>query len=168
VCRLLDGKVTYVHRRLWPAVLRLAEELTPARLAAIQEVHTPAGKHKVTTIPFPQWVGRDVIRAAKQLSRDQAARLLRLAPNDPVGVAESSRGVSAANASGPPPVKRAGSERQDREPARRVRARMRPPEGSAAPPPESKPPKQSPLSGERGLGGEGHEATSRASRRAGE
>jgi len=78
VCRLVDGKVTYVHRRLWPALVRLAEELNPARLAAIQEVHTPAGKHKLTTIPFPRWVPKDVVRAAKRLTRDQAARLLRL------------------------------------------------------------------------------------------
>ena len=25
VCRLLGGKITYVHRRLWPAMVRLAE-----------------------------------------------------------------------------------------------------------------------------------------------
>ncbi|MBI1825287.1 MAG: hypothetical protein HY287_06270 [Planctomycetes bacterium] len=87
VCRLIAGKVTYVHRRLWPALVRLAEEINPARLAAIEEVHTPSGKHKVITTPFPEWrdslIGRpalkDVLRAAERLSLEEAARLLRVA-----------------------------------------------------------------------------------------
>jgi hypothetical protein len=80
VCRLIGGKVTYIHRRLWPALVRLAEELDAGRLAAIQEVHTPSGKHKVHTTPFPRWVPEDVMRAARQLTREQAARLLQVAP----------------------------------------------------------------------------------------
>jgi len=80
VRRLVGGKVTYVHRRLWPALVRLADVFNPDRLAAIHEVHTPSGKHKLTTIPFPDWVPQQVMRAAKQLTRDQAARLLQLAP----------------------------------------------------------------------------------------
>ena len=28
VCRLVDGKVTYVHRRLWPALVRLSDRLS--------------------------------------------------------------------------------------------------------------------------------------------
>lgn len=40
VCRLVGGKVTYVHRRLWPALVRLAEGFDADRLAAIREVHT--------------------------------------------------------------------------------------------------------------------------------
>jgi hypothetical protein len=81
VCRLVGGKVTYVHRRLWPALVRLAEEFNAGRLAAIQEVHTPSGKHKVHTTPFPGWVPQDVMRAAKQLTREEAARLLQVAPS---------------------------------------------------------------------------------------
>jgi hypothetical protein len=81
VCRLMGGKVTYIHRRLWPALVRLAEEFNAGRLAAIQEVHTPSGKHKVNTTPFPDWVPKDVMRAAKQLTRDEAARLLQVAPS---------------------------------------------------------------------------------------
>ncbi len=79
VCRLVGGKVTYVHRRLWPALLRLAEEFDAARLAAIREVHTASGKHKVETTPFPEWVPKEVLRAAKQLTREGAARLLKVA-----------------------------------------------------------------------------------------
>ncbi len=81
VCRLLSGKVTYIHRRLWPALVRLAEEFSADRLAAIREVHTSSGKHKVTTIPFPRWVPERIIRAARRLTRDDAARLLQAAPS---------------------------------------------------------------------------------------
>ncbi len=79
VCRLVGGKVTYIHRRLWPALVRLAEEFNTARLAAVQEVHTPSGKHEVNATPFPDWVPEKVMRAARQLSREQAARLLQVA-----------------------------------------------------------------------------------------
>src|SRR3990172_7740728 len=36
VCRLVGGKVTYVHRRLWPALVRLAEELNAQPPAALE------------------------------------------------------------------------------------------------------------------------------------
>jgi hypothetical protein len=79
VCRLVGGKITYVHRRLWPALVRLAEDFDSRRLAAICEVHTPSGKHKVITTPFPEWVPKDVMRAAKRLTREEAARLMKVA-----------------------------------------------------------------------------------------
>ena len=79
VCRLVGGKVTYVHRRLWSALIRLAEEFKPAHLAAIQEVHTPSGKHKTNTTPFPLWVPPKIMQAAKQLTGEEAARLLQFA-----------------------------------------------------------------------------------------
>src|SRR5688572_5005941 len=44
VCRLVDGKITYVHRRLWPALVALAARFSRPRLAAVKEVHTAAGK----------------------------------------------------------------------------------------------------------------------------
>jgi hypothetical protein len=78
VCRLIGGKVTYIHRRLWPALVRLAEEFNPSRLAAIQEVHTSSGKHKVNTTPFPHWVPAKVMQAARRLTREEAARLLQV------------------------------------------------------------------------------------------
>ena len=63
VCRFIDGKVTYVHRRLWPALVRLAGRFDANRLAAIEEVHTPSGKHEVRTTAFPDWVTEDVKRS---------------------------------------------------------------------------------------------------------
>ena len=80
VCRLVGGKVTYVHRRLWPALVRLAERFDADRLAAIKEVHTAAGKHKVEITAFPDWVPAQVMRAAEELPSEEAASLLRVVP----------------------------------------------------------------------------------------
>jgi hypothetical protein len=80
VCRLVGGKVTYVHRRLWPALVRLAERFDADRLAAIQEVHTPSGKHEVHTTAYPDWVTEDVRRAADQLTETDATSLLPVVP----------------------------------------------------------------------------------------
>ena len=76
VCRLVGGKVTYVHRRLWPALVRLAGRFDDDRLAAIQEVHTPSGKHEVHTTTYPDWVTEDVKRAAAKLTGEEAQSAL--------------------------------------------------------------------------------------------
>ena len=69
VCRLVDGKITYVHRRMWPALVLLARRFPAERLAAVKEVHTSAGNHKVLVTPFPEWVTEDVWRAARKLPK---------------------------------------------------------------------------------------------------
>jgi hypothetical protein len=79
VCRLVGGKVTYVHRRLWPALVRLSKQFDPDRLAAIRETHTATGKHKVDVVAFPEWVPSEVSRAAANLTAKQAAEMLRIA-----------------------------------------------------------------------------------------
>ena len=75
-CRLVDGKITYVHRRLWPALVRLASRFSKHRLAAVKEVHTLTGKHKLLITPFPEWVPKEVLRIAQQLSEKKAASQL--------------------------------------------------------------------------------------------
>lgn len=72
VCRLVGGKITYVHRRLWPAIVRLANSLDKKTLAALHEEHTPSGAHRVRTIPFPRWVPPDVRHAAENISEEEA------------------------------------------------------------------------------------------------
>jgi hypothetical protein len=79
VCRLVGGKVTYVHRRLWPALVRLAGRFDANRLAALREIHTATGKHKVDTVAFPKWVPSAIRRAAARLTSEQAAEMLRKA-----------------------------------------------------------------------------------------
>ena len=66
--RLIGGKVTLIHRRLWPALVRLADRLPTERLAALHEQHTASGAHRVDEQPFPEWVPEDVMQAAMVLS----------------------------------------------------------------------------------------------------
>lgn len=77
--RLVQGKVTLVHRRLWPAVVRLADRFPPERLAALHEEHTDSGRHRVEEQPFPAWVPTGVVADADRLSDDDAEALLALA-----------------------------------------------------------------------------------------
>jgi len=76
VCRLVDEKITYVHRRLWPALVRLAGRFSKHRLAAVKETHTPTGKHKLLVTPFPEWVPKEVLSAAQKLTEKEAASQL--------------------------------------------------------------------------------------------
>lgn len=78
VCRLVEGKVTYVHRRLWPALVRLQRQFDRKRLSAIREVHTAFGKHELTATPFPEWVPVDVKAEAATLTVAQAAKMFPL------------------------------------------------------------------------------------------
>ena len=70
--RLADGKITLIHRRLWPALVRVADHFPAERLAAVDEVHTPAGAHRTIEIPFPEWIPAEHLDAAALLSVDEA------------------------------------------------------------------------------------------------
>lgn len=76
VCRLIDGKITYVHRRLWPALVQLADQLGRDRLTKIHEVHTASGRHVMEETPFPKWVPADVRAAARQVIPIEATQQL--------------------------------------------------------------------------------------------
>jgi hypothetical protein len=76
VCRLVNGKVTYVYRRLWPALVRLAGRLDGRRLAMIREEHTASGAHRVNETPFPDWVPPAVNDEARRLSDEEALQAL--------------------------------------------------------------------------------------------
>jgi len=78
VCRLVDGKITYVHRRTWPALVCLSARFSKQRLAALREVHTPTGGHTVRAVPFPNWVPDEALRAAQKLTQKEAASQLAL------------------------------------------------------------------------------------------
>jgi hypothetical protein len=76
VCRLVSGKITYVHRRLWPAIVRLAAKIGARRLAAVRDEHTKTGAHRVVVTPLSRWVPPNVIAAAAKLSEIEARRIL--------------------------------------------------------------------------------------------
>src|ERR1700730_5528556 len=70
--RLIDGKVTLIHRRLWPALVRVADRFALTRLAAIDEEHTATGAHRRVETPFPDWVPAEDLAAAANLTVDEA------------------------------------------------------------------------------------------------
>ncbi len=70
--RLVQGKVTFVHRRLWPALVRLADELGRDALTTIKQEHTETGAHRNVTTRYPKWVTPDVRAAARKLSEGEA------------------------------------------------------------------------------------------------
>ncbi len=72
VCRLIKGKVTFVHRRLWPALVRAARRFPSANLSQLREVHTSSGRHITEEVPFPGWVPSSVRAAARTLSKKAA------------------------------------------------------------------------------------------------
>lgn len=76
VCRLIDGKVTYVHRRFWPALVKLAPRFGKKQLAKVWDEHTASGAHVSRKIDFPDWVPSDVMKAAEALSAAEAEQVL--------------------------------------------------------------------------------------------
>jgi hypothetical protein len=76
VCRLVRHKLTYINRRLWPALTRLARHFDPDDLAALQEVHMARGEHAMRVLPFPRWVPSAVRRKARTLTEVQAKTAL--------------------------------------------------------------------------------------------
>lgn len=72
--KLVDGKVTFVHRKMWPALVRLGNEgvLAVEQLSAVQQEHMPTGEHRNIVTPFPDWVDERTAAAADKLAIDKA------------------------------------------------------------------------------------------------
>lgn len=71
-CRLVSGKVTFVHERLWAPLARVGDRCPAGSLARLHEQHAPSGKHVVVEIPFPQWVPAEVSIRARLLDEGAA------------------------------------------------------------------------------------------------
>jgi hypothetical protein len=76
VCRLLDGKLTLVHRRLWPALVRVAHDVGVERLAQVRQEHTVSGRHANHAIAFPRWVPAAIAEAAEALDEQESLAAL--------------------------------------------------------------------------------------------
>jgi len=72
VCRLVDGKITLVHRRLWAALFRLADRFPAERIAQVREEHAASGYHVRRVIPFPAWVPARVKEEARNIDEHDA------------------------------------------------------------------------------------------------
>jgi hypothetical protein len=75
VCKFVDGKVTYIHRRLWPALVRLASHFRKEQLAKVWNEHTRGGAHRSRHMAFPAWVPSDVVKQAERLSLAEAEEI---------------------------------------------------------------------------------------------
>ena len=72
VCRIVDGKLSFVHQHLWPALARLAGRFDPLRLARLREIHTASGRHRIEEVPFPAWLDSATREAAHALGEEAA------------------------------------------------------------------------------------------------
>jgi hypothetical protein len=79
VTRLINGKITFVHRRLWPAVVRLASRFDTRRLAQVKDEHAAGGRHVASEVPFPRWVPEEVITVATAITEEDALNQLPVA-----------------------------------------------------------------------------------------
>jgi hypothetical protein len=70
--RLVKGKITLVHRRIWPALARVADTFADKQLAILHEVHTESGAHRVHEESFADWIPAEVRDAAATLTAEQA------------------------------------------------------------------------------------------------
>lgn len=72
--KLVGGRVTFVHRALWPDLLAVAKSGDLGQDQRTYEVHTESGRHEKRYEPWPAWAKRQKVRA----TRDVAAARERL------------------------------------------------------------------------------------------
>jgi hypothetical protein len=87
VCRLIEGKHTLVHRRLWSSLVCLANHFLPEQIAKVHQQHTPSGRHVSSVVPFPEWVPPEVLEEAMTVEKTAALAVFGawLAPLSPAG-----------------------------------------------------------------------------------
>jgi hypothetical protein len=76
VCRVVNGHVTFVHRRLWPALVRMAAHFDHRNLAQVRQEHTSSGRHVNHETAFPRWVPQEILEASQSLTEAQARAML--------------------------------------------------------------------------------------------
>ena len=74
--RLVNRRITLVHRRLWASLLCLEARFPSGTLLVAVEEHTPSGAHRVTDVPLASWVDSDVRRKATALDEQVAMATL--------------------------------------------------------------------------------------------
>jgi hypothetical protein len=81
VCRIVDGKISFAHARIWPALVRLGDRFPRKHLARVHESHTESGAHRADDIAFPAWVPAETTAAAGRMTdADARAALASLLP----------------------------------------------------------------------------------------
>ena len=77
VCRFVGGRITFVHRRLWPAIVKLAGNFQADQLAQVRQEHTATGKHVNHVVEYPRWVPAEILEEAERLTIEEAKALLK-------------------------------------------------------------------------------------------
>ena len=75
VCRLVNGRVTLVHRRLWPALVRIADRFAPEHVCQVRNEHTASGRHVAHELAFPDWVPESCVEQARDIPEREALAL---------------------------------------------------------------------------------------------
>jgi len=90
--KLIDGKLTLIHRRLWPALATLTYEgrIPKERMAKVTQEHTDAGRHEKHEEPFPAWLPRGLKLPSLKAALSQVAELRDALPLRPGGAAPDS------------------------------------------------------------------------------
>jgi hypothetical protein len=65
------------HRRLWPAIVKLASHFHPDQLAQVRQEHTASGKHVKHLTAYPKWVPAEILGEAERLTMQEAETLLK-------------------------------------------------------------------------------------------
>jgi hypothetical protein len=76
VCRVVKGKITFVHRRVWPSLVRLSDRFPAEQLAQVHQEHTKGGHHLNRPVAFPDWAPPDVRAEAASLTEADASTTL--------------------------------------------------------------------------------------------
>ena len=76
VCKLVHGKVTYVHASAWPSLVRLRSAFPETALDRVIETHGDDGRHATRVVKLEEWLPPDVALAASRLSAADAQATL--------------------------------------------------------------------------------------------
>ena len=71
-CATAEEALAFVHRRLWPLLVRIAKRFAPEQIARVREEHTPSGRHVNRVVPFPEWVPDEVSAQADAVDEERA------------------------------------------------------------------------------------------------
>jgi hypothetical protein len=72
--RLVGGKVTLIHRRLWAPVARLSHRLPVGSIDVVRSEHTASGAHRRVIVALNDWLPQDVRETATILSEKDAIK----------------------------------------------------------------------------------------------
>ena len=76
VCRLLAGRVTYVHSDSWEPLLALENCLPEGALDRIVERHLRSGKHEVVKVSPAEWAPLETKQRVAHLAKKASIELL--------------------------------------------------------------------------------------------